>query len=192
MKHALIAFLVVGFFFGFAGTKYKPPVQLPVKKLEASTLPQAPENFDFLYGKWEVIKSYKLKARAPTSLNNRNLSFLFEDNLYLDSNASRANAKCPSGVEFSQFSKGESHAFIKRAKALPLLSPFFSSGRREGIWSGQVVCRKTRQPIWNAMMISRRQLFLVSKTDVVELYRRESARPIRENFTDSDEEVASQ
>jgi hypothetical protein len=75
---------------------------------------------------------------------------------------------------------------------MPLLRQYFGDGKRDGIWTGEVLCKGTHKVLWTAALLTRRQLFLTSDTHVVELYRRDSAAPIRENFTDSDSEVTTE
>jgi hypothetical protein len=181
MKYSLIAFLAVGFIFGFAAT-------VSDKKAPAVVA----DNFDFLYGQWEVLGAQGLKDRKPASLDDKSLNFVLEEDVYLDSNAVKANGDCSSGVAFQRFSRSEQKDFLKRARSMPLLKSYFGDGKRDGIWSGKVVCNESAKPLWTAIMLSRRQLFLVSQSDVVELYKREIARPIQESFTDTDAEVSTE
>ncbi len=192
MKKALIAFLALGFFFGFAATKsQKLKLQkqtLTQKKTKVSPL----ENFDFLYGQWELLNAQDIKSRKPSSLEEASLNFVLEDDIYLASGATKANAECENGVEFKKYSKGEHRAFIKGAKSLPLMRQYFADGKRDGIWTGQVLCKGNHKLLWSAALLTRRQLFLTSNTHVVELYRRDSVAPIRDTFTDSDSEVSTE
>ncbi len=187
MKKALIAFLALGFFFGFAATK---PIK--VKDKQKKIQPRQIENFDFLYGQWELLNAQNVKSREPASLIESSLSFVLEEDIYLESNASKANAKCDDGVEFKKYSLGRHRAFIKEAKKLPLMRQYFSDGKRDGIWTGEVLCKKNKKVLWSAALLTRRQLFLASETHVVELYRRDSVVPLRETFTDSDSEVSTE
>ena len=191
MKNALIAFLVLGFFFGFAATKSKKvKSKAPTsKKLQHK---QQIENFDFLYGQWELLNAQGLNSRKPSSLEEASLNFVLEDDIYLESNASKAKASCDSGVEFKKFTNSEHRAFLKEAKKLPLMRQYFADGKRGGIWTGEVICKSTHKPLWSAALLTRRQLFLASDTHVVELYRRDSVTPIRESFTDTDAEVSTE
>lgn len=189
MKRAFAAFLFLGFVFGFAATTHRSE-----KNERRGTVIQKAieENFDFLYGKWELLNAQGIKSRSPASLDDKTLNFVLEDDIYLDSDAVRADANCDSGVEFSRHSKSDHDKFLKKAKSLPLLRAYFADGRRSGIWTGNVLCKRTHQPLWSAVLLTRRQLFLVSGQDVAELYRRESAAPVHESFTDSDSEITSE
>lgn len=189
MKNALIAFLVLGFFFGFAATKSKSQLKKQSsKKVKSHQI----ENFDFLYGQWELLNAQDIKSRKPSSLEESSLNFVLEEDIYLESDATKANVSCDDGVEFKKYSLGRHRAFIKEAKNLPLMRQYFADGKRGGIWTGEVLCKKNQKVLWSAALLTRRQLFLTSQTHVVELYRRDSVAPIRETFTDSDSEVSTE
>ncbi len=191
MKKALIAFLVLGFFFGFAATKSKKPKVTSNVREQLKQKNQI-ENFEFLYGQWELLNAHGVSSRKPSSLEDKSLNFVLEEDIYLESNATKANAGCDSGVEFKKFSKSEHSAFIKEAKKLPLMRQYFADGKRGGIWTGEVLCKGDHKVLWSAVLLTRRQLFLASDTHIVELYRRDSVAPIRETFTDSDSEVSTE
>ncbi len=190
MKKALIAFLTLGFFFGFAATKSSKVKVKPQTKKHIQL--RQIENFNFLYGQWELLNAQNIKSRKPASLEDSSLNFVLEEDIYLESNATKANAVCNDGVEFKKYSLGRHRAFIKNAKNLPLLRQYFADGKRDGIWTGEVLCKKNQRVLWSAALLTRRQLFLTSDTHVVELYRRDSVAPIRETFTDSDSEVSTE
>lgn len=190
MKKALMAFLVLGFVFGFAATKSK---KVKVKPQAKKQLKQKEiDNFDFLYGQWEMLNAHGVKSRNPSSLEDKSLNFVLEEDIYLESNAARANADCDDGVEFKKYSNSEHRTFLKEAKTLPLMRQYFADGKRGGIWTGEVLCKGSHKVLWSAALLTRRQLFLASDTHVVELYRRDSVAPIRETFTDSDSEVSTE
>lgn len=193
MKKALIAFLFLGFVFGFAATKSKK-VKIGPAPTKAAPAAKAHtvENFDFLYGQWELLNSQGIKSRKPASLDDKSLNFVLEEDIYLESDAAAANAGCESGVEFRKFTKGQHRAYIKQVKNFPLLQGYFGSGKREGIWTGEVICKDSKKTLWSAALMTRRQLFLTSGSHVVELYRRDNVAPLRETFTDSDAEVSTE
>jgi hypothetical protein len=115
MRRTLIAFLVLGFFFGFAATKTKKDKVTPLtkKQIEQKEI----DNFDFLYGQWELLSTQGIKSRQPSSLEDKSINFVLEEDIYLESNATKANSTCEAGVEFKKFGKGDHKAFIKLAKS---------------------------------------------------------------------------